>query len=273
MSAMLTPLRSHTVYDHHAASIDRVTAHFQRQPEVEALLLGGSIAHGFAVAASDVDIMILISDARYEERLREGCLGFYSKELCTYPEGYVDGKYLGMGYLMRVAERGSEPARFAFKDAKVLFSRNGALDGLLEAIVRYPTEGKAERMRRFYAQFEAWNWYTHEALRLENPYLLGVSLGRLVLFGGRLILTHNELLYPYHKWFLRVLERANDRPPDLIESIEALYADTTPENVQRFYALIRDFRDWGASASGWPSQFMLDSELNWQNGATPIDDL
>jgi hypothetical protein len=25
--------------------------------------------------------------------------------------------------------------------------------------------------------------------------------------------------------------------------------------------------------NGWPAQFMLDSELNWQTDSTPVDDL
>jgi hypothetical protein len=250
-----------------------VIEYFQKETQVQALLLGGSIAHGFEVPASDIDVMILVSDQHYEERLRQGRLTFYNKELCTYAEGYVDGKYLCASYLAQVAEKGSEPARFAFQDARVLFSRGEAVGQLLQLIVRYPVEGKAERLQRFYAQLEAWNWYTKEALRLENRYLLGVSVSKLVLFGGRLILAHNELLYPYHKWFLRVLEMAKDKPPALLASIESLYQDTSAENVRQFYELVKGFRDWGILETAWPAQFMLDSELNWQAGATPIDDL
>jgi predicted nucleotidyltransferase len=261
------------VYQHHEESIGNAIEYFRKDPEVEGLLLGGSIAHGFAVPASDIDVMILVSDERYAERLDQGRLCSYNKELCTYADGYVDGKYLGVGRLQQVAERGSEPARFAFQDARVLFSRGRAFDRELQAIVRYPVEGKAERMRRFNAQLEAWYWYTTEALRLGNRYLLGLAVSKLVLFGGRLILTHNELLYPYHKWFLQVLEGAREKPPDLLGSIESLYQDTSAENVRHFYESVKEFRDWGMLATGWPVQFMLDSELNWQNGATPIDDV
>ena len=81
------------------------------------------------------------------------------------------------------------------------------------------------------------------------------------------------MLYPYHKWFLRVLEGAREKPPDLLGSIESLYQDTSAENVRHFYESVKEFRDWGMLATGWPVQFMLDSELNWQNGATPIDDV
>jgi hypothetical protein len=112
-----------------------------------------------------------------------------------------------------------------------------------------------------------------EALKHENLYLLGTSINKMVLFGGRLILAHNELLYPYHKWFLRVLADAKEKPFELLACIENLYQTPSAENAEFFYELIKNFRDWPILEKGWPAQFMLDSELNWQTGATPVDDL
>jgi len=261
------------VYRHHEESIQNAIEYFQKETDVEALLLGGSWAHGFATPVSDIDVMVIVSDRNYAERLSQGRIQFSNRELCTYADGYVDSKYLGESYLQQVAEKGSEPARFAFQDARVLISRTEGLDERLRMITRYPVEGKAERARRFYAQFEAWNWYVNEALKLPDRYLLGLSVSKLVLFGGRLILTHNEVLYPYHKWFLRALAGTKEKPPALLESIETLYQETSAENVRRFYELVKGYRDWGVPETGWPAQFMLDSELNWLTGAAPVDDL
>jgi nucleotidyltransferase-like protein len=261
------------MHAHHEESIANVDAHFRRQPEVEALLLGGSIAHGFASPASDVDVMIVVSDAHHADRHRRGDLNFFSREPCTYPDGYVDGKYISPAFLRRVAESGSEPARFAFQDARVLFSRIDSLDQMLHEITRYPAEGRIDRMRRFRAQLDAWNWYTGEALRLNNRYLLSVSLGRLVLFAGRLILAHNKVLYPYHKWFLEVLSRVEDKPTDLLDRIHMLYDDPSTGSATALYECVKDFQDWPEPATTWSAQFMLDSELTWLTGSTPVDDL
>jgi predicted nucleotidyltransferase len=262
-----------TVYPHHAETIQRAVERFRNDPEVLALLLGGSVAHGFARQDSDIDVMVIVSDERFAERSRAGQLLSVFDEIATYPKGYVDAKYLGAGVLPLVAEKGSEPARFAFKDALVLFSRLDGIDETLKLIARFPVEGKAERMRRFMAQLEAWNWYAAEALKHGNPYLLSVSVDKVVLFGGRLILADNELLYPYHKWFLRVLADAPDQPPDLTNSIRTLLDDHSAENIQRFYELVKGFRDWGASDIEWPAQFVADSELNWVDRPAPVDDL
>ena len=94
-----------------------------------------------------------------------------------------------------------------------------------------------------------------------------------ILFSGRLILAHNELLYPYHKWFLRVLESAREKPDGLLESIQQLNAASTKDNIESLYEKIKSFRPWIQGEFSWPTQFMFDSELNWLDGKTPVDDL
>lgn len=42
---------------HHADTIENVRKHFQGYPSVDAVFLGGSIAHVYASAKSDVDIL------------------------------------------------------------------------------------------------------------------------------------------------------------------------------------------------------------------------
>ena len=71
------------MHPHHIESIQRVTEYFQRDPEVVALLLGGSIAHGFEVATSDIDILIFVSEADYQKRFAENRIHFFNTELTT----------------------------------------------------------------------------------------------------------------------------------------------------------------------------------------------
>jgi len=154
-----------------------------------------------------------------------------------------------------------------------LFSKMDGFEEDVRKAAQYPVADKAERIKRFYAQFEAWHWYCGEALRLKNQYLLGTSVSKFILFSGRLILTHNELLYPYHKWFLKVLEEAKDKPADLLPRIHDLNESPTTENVEGLYETIKEFHSWIEGDFSWPTQFMFDSELNWMDGKTPVDDL
>jgi hypothetical protein len=261
------------LHPHHEKAIALATQRLRAEPEVQALLLAGSIAHGFASEASDVDLAIVVSDADFDARLRDGRLQYWSAEGCEWAGGYVEGKYVGPAFLARVAERGSEPARYAFEDARILFSRIAGLEETLRAIVRYPAEGKAGRIRRFHAQFEAWHWYAHQALEREDRYLLGLSVAKTVLFGGRMFLAHNERLHPYHKWFLKVLEQVPERPADLLERIAAVYDEPSQANLLRLWATVKNFRAWEESEGSWAVQFMRDSELAWLDGEPPVDDL
>jgi len=261
------------MYPHHTQSIHNVADYFQRDPEVLALLLGGSIAHGFETPTSDIDLMVFVSDEDYKKRFAENRIHFFNQELTTYEGGYVDGKYSTQSFVQQIIEKGSEPARFAFAGSRVLFSKIEGFEEDVRKAAEYPVVNKAENIKRFYAQFEAWHWYCGEALRLDNQYLLNTSVSKFILFGGRLVLAHNELLYPYHKWFLKVLDGAKEKPIGLLESIHHLNASQTKENIEALYEMVKGFRTWTAGDFKWPTQFMLDSELNWLDGKTPVDDL
>jgi hypothetical protein len=261
------------MYPHHQRTIQRVTAFFQQHPDVLAVLLGGSLAHGFARESSDVDIMILVSAGDYQRRVAEGALQFFDRELCDYPDGYVDGKYISVAFLDQVEARGSEPARFAFQDSQILFTRVDGLAAQVQRITSYPVADKVARICRFNAQFQAWYWYMGEADKLQNPYLAGIASHKMILFGSRMLLAHNELLYPYHKWLLAVLARAPKQPAGLLEALDRFSRQPTLAHATQFFRLIADFRSWEQDGIPWPHHFMLDSELTWMQGAAPIDDL
>jgi predicted nucleotidyltransferase len=261
------------MFPHHQATIQRTIDYFQAQPNVRALLLAGSIAHGFAEEASDVDVLMIVSEEEYQQRVAAGEMTFFNPELSTYPGGYVDGKFLSQSFLDQVEECGSEPARFAFADAQVLFSQIDGLDAQIRRIAQYPRAEKIDRISRFRAQLEAWHWFASEADKKRNDYLMSLAINKLLLFGGRMILAHNELLYPYHKWFFAVLERAEHKPARLIETMRELSRQPSYAGATEFYTLINEFRAWETDGVRWPNHFMHDNELTWLHGSAQIDDL
>ena len=119
------------LFDHHRATIERATARLQARDDVLGVLVGGSIAHGFATATSDVDLLIVVSDAEWERRLAAGDTTELDRESATYDGGYVDCKYTSVAFIRDVAARGSETTRFAFDGVTVAWSR---VDGLDEAV-------------------------------------------------------------------------------------------------------------------------------------------
>ncbi len=260
---------------HHAESIKNLVGEFEKDPEVSALILGGSIAHGFARPDSDIDVSILVSGAEYTRRKQAGRMHYNNRTLCTYDKGYIDGKYVDLEFLELVAARGSDPARYAFQGNRILFSRIDGLERRLAEIVRYPVEEKRGRTDRFAAQLLAWRWYYSEALRQQNQYLVGLSVQKIVLFSCRLVLTVNEMLYPYHKWLLRVVQTAPRQPPGLAAAIAHVLTGPPWADMDGYCREILAFAgvDFAQADAVWPSRFMKDSELKWVTEEPPVDDL
>lgn len=259
---------------HHAASIRNLVAEFERDPAVLALLLGGSLAHGFARPDSDIDVAIVLTPAEFQRRRQGGKLHYYNRTLCTY-SGYIDGKFMDLDFLRLVADHGSDPARFAFKDSRILLSRIDGLERLLADIVRYPAAQTPERTARFSAQLLAWRWYYSEAVRQQNPYLRGLAVQKITLFSCRLVLAQNEMLYPYHKWLLRVAGTAPRRPAGFPDNLTQLLDAHSWDKIDAYCRDILAFADvdYAEADALWPTRFMQDTELKWMSGEPPVDDL
>jgi predicted nucleotidyltransferase len=253
-------------------AIKSATEKLKVQDEVLGVIVGGSVALGYAIEDSDIDIMIVYSDEEYEKRMNAGDIAYFETDSTHYEGGYIDGKAICAGLIKKVAEYGSEPAKYAYKNALVTFDRAGGLDELVSAASRYPTQRKKENIEKFYAQFQTWRWYFYEALKRGNRYLVDVSVMNYVLFAGRLILAYNETLYPYHKWFLRELESVKFKPVGLLPCINATIEQKKAEYVEKLYNLISDFTQW-PSEKPRSLRFMLDSELEWLTGKIPVSEL
>jgi len=258
---------------HHQEAIDKFVALYKDAPAIQAILLGGSLAHGFAAPDADIDVCLLVDSEEFQKRKAANKLAFSLWDICTYEHGYVDCKVVDLAFLTRIAQRGSDPARYAFKDNRILFSRVDHLETLLSDITRYPTEQQAARRNRFVAQLLAWTWYYSEGLKKQNKYVVFLALQKIVLFASRIVLNENELLYPYHKWLLRVVETADKKPEGFLDKVDALFDGHTLEKVNSFCQEILAFIGFTERTIDWPNYFMQDSEQNWIEHEPPIDDL
>lgn len=262
------------IYSHQQQVIDYIHQKFHPDPHVIAVLLSGSIAHGFNTDKSDVDINIVVSKEEYEQKLANNEHTYWESAEIFYPGGYIDGKYICLDYLKQVAERGNEPTKFALHDSLILFDKAGQVVDLLGRIGVYPEEKIQENTLRFLAQLYAWKWYCDEAINSGNLYLLDTALPKLILFGGRLILLENQVFFPYHKWFTRVLCTVPNKPQGLMECIEQTLLHKSADNINKLFHLFVDFKDWTAGASfSWAALFVRDVETRWMNDAEFIENI
>jgi hypothetical protein len=258
--------------EHHRQSIQRLADHFASQEGYLAVIIGGSVAKGVESEYADIDAILVARDSLYEDLERENRLGYFSTAFCDYPGGYIDGKIVNLDYLREAAERGNEPTRAAFSGAFAAYSASPEVDALLARIPVYQKSEQAGKMRSFYGQFEAAFWYLGEAVKRGDRYLLLHAASDLVLFGGRLILAHNEILYPYHKLFLGELERAPEKPENLMRLISNLVEEPGAETAYAYREAIRTFRQWADPPEPWNLRFIEDTELAWLAGRPYIGD-
>ncbi len=260
------------IRDHHQRAIERLADAYRDDARFRGLIIGGSIAKGFARDDSDVDFMIIATDAEYERRLAARDLFINRRDLCDYENGFVDGKIINLAFLEDVADIGNEPSRAAFLGAFAAYSHIPDLDALLERIPVYPEAGHEFRIKAFYSMAFIQHWLLHEAERHGNRYTLTRAASQLALFCGRLILAYNRTLFPYHKWLPKTLEAVADKPAGLMPCFEALLNDPCGDRAQALFQRVREFRDWGVSDLEAYTWFMTDVEWSWLSGTTPLED-
>jgi predicted nucleotidyltransferase len=258
---------------HHSKAIADFLALYSNKDEFVSILLVGSLAHGYAKPNSDIDIILVATEEAYQLRQKDKKLAFSLWDICTYPGGYIDCKVVSLAALKQIAEKGSDPARYAFKDAKILSCRTNSLEPLLRQVTRYPVEQKAHREHRFVCQVLAWKWYLSQAEEKEDPYLLHLSTQKLALFASRVVLNQNEALYPYHKWLLEETKKVPKKPKDFNELLESLLLTPSFETAQKLTDGLLSFVGLKERDVDWPNQFMVDSEMNWLYHEAPVDDL
>jgi predicted nucleotidyltransferase len=260
------------IRDHHQRAIDRLADAYRDDQEFLGLIVGGSIAKGFARDDSDVDFLIIATDEVFKQRMAARDLFINRRDLCDYEGGFVDGKIINLAYLEELADRGNEPSRAAFEGAFVAFSHLSDLEVLIRRIPVYPDAGHDERIKAFYSMAFIQHWLMHEAERHGNRYTMTRAASQLALFAGRLILAHNRRLFPYHKWLPRTLESVPDKPGDLLACFDDLLEKPCGANATALFELVRDFQDWGVSDLDAYTWFMTDVEWSWMTDKTPIED-
>jgi len=261
------------VRDHHNQTISKLVHELEKDSRFLALIIGGSIAKGREQEHSDVDVIVVVTEEDFKRRQETKDFHYFRTDLSDYPGGYIDGTVVDLNLLYDMSERGNEPCRAALTGAIIAFSKIPNLESLIESIRKYPLSEQTERIQSFYAHLEAVRWFIPEAEKRKDKYLLAWATNELVLYGGRMILAHNKILYPYHKWFMWELRNAIEKPENLLELIDKLLEKPSSEHSEQFCKAILDFRDWEKPPEGWVSRFREQSEWHWRTGTASIKDL
>ncbi len=258
------------MFPHHQQALDYLKDQQQADAQVLGVIVIGSIARGEAWEDSDVDFLVVVDQEAFKERSAVGQLGFHEVLHADQYKVELNGGLINMDYLHEMDRRGPEPARFSFKNARVLFDREADLNDLIPRLAVYPENERTEKMISFSSQLPVHFSYMELADYSQNAYLLAQTAVEIVLFDGRLILAHNRMLYPNRKLFMREFEHAPEKPGGIIPLAENLLRRPGIPTAHAFYDSILTFRAWPQPPEGVMSRFVRDRDNFWLNGMAPL---
>lgn len=251
------------MFDVHRRTIERLTERYRSDPHVLALYVIGSVARGEAHELSDVDAGIVVTDDEYAHRQATGEILLDAGDPSGEPGSEASVAVADIGYLRAAADHAPEPTRFAFQQALVVFTRQPEIDRLIAAIPTYPEHERTEKLASFAAQLPVHLSYLVLADYSENPYLLVDTAHELALFGIRLILAHNRLLYPGRKQLLRQLERAPEKPERFDWLLRRMLRQPSIPTAAAFCDAVLSFRAWPQPPEGPTARYLRDRDLAW----------
>ena len=252
--------------EHHQKAIEKAKARLlSEHPDLLAIIVGGSIAKRIEREDSDVDLMVVISDEEYRLRLSENTLCFlWGGDFCSYEGGYVEGHFLGRSFIEEASKRGSEPTRHSFTGAYPIYCVDSKIIEWIPLIPVYPEDRRPERIASFLAQMQLNRWYFwSEGKRRGDRYLQMRAASDIVLFGCRLILAHNRILFACQKRLIEQTLSAPQKPEGLEEKINLLLTTMTEDAKEDFCKKIESFTHWGETEC--ISRFQIDAEMSWFN--------
>jgi len=253
---------------HHEESIRKCIEYFSTNSAVLAVVLGGSVAKGLERPDSDIDAEVIVTDEYYDELRRENRTAESIFGECTYEGGYFDVKYFTKSFLRAAAERGSEPARNQWVKARCLYSRDAEIAELIPRIGVFQESERAEKSDSFYSAL----WLTYHyfwQVSKDDIYLRLHSAVDIVLFGYRLLLEDNRVLFPCHK-SLHIAVAAlpgQNKPAGIEAKSDRLLKEMSDEAAADFVDSILSFIEYRSSENlnEVISRYTDDFELWWYN--------
>ena len=141
---------------------------------------------------------------------------------------------------------------------------------MLTRIATYPEHERLAKIVSFRCQLPFHFSFMELAEYSQNAYLLSQTAVALVLFGGRLILAHNRMLYPGRKWFMREFEHAPLRPESAVDLATRLLREPSIDHARSFYDEIENSSNWPQPAQGCWQRIHADNVWNWRDGGVSL---
>ncbi len=252
------------MYEHHKQSINNLINYFKDDDGVMAIVLGGSIAKECARPDSDIDAIVVVTEEKYNLLANNNKLSECIWGHCTYKKGYFDIKYCTLKYLKSLMEHGSEPSRNAFVSSKCIFSNNCNINELIKNIPVFQIQEKKDKLLSFFSALSLNSNYFWKASS-NDIYLRMRTAADIVLFGFRLLLQENEVLFPCHKALMHTVTNMESKPDDIVNKANRFLTSLRDESKDDFVSSILNHIEYKPPKdyAEVMTRYIDDNELWW----------
>jgi predicted nucleotidyltransferase len=255
---------------HHDDTLAAFVAQESARADAVAVVVSGSVARGNPRPDSDVDVYLVGTEERFRKAWDTGLVSYVDSDVATYEGGYVDIKLATVDYLRRAVDAADDPTRASFLTARVAWSRDPSVAGLVAAIPRLPDDVWTERGRSFIAQLRLYvRYFLQQGEAHGNTYLRSWAAVHAVGAGGRALLALNRTLFQGPKYLEKTVPGLPRVPAGYAELAAALLREPTPANGQAYADAVEALHDWGVPRDATLSRFVRDNELAWLTGRVP----
>ncbi|TWD84688.1 nucleotidyltransferase-like protein [Kribbella amoyensis] len=246
------------------------------RPEWLAVVLDGSVARGTERPDSDVDVTVVVPDEVFAQARAEDRVSYVEREVATYEGGYVDVKVVTLALLAAGTERGDEPMRAAFTNARIAWTRDDVIRADLEPLLKAVVElGEEEWDRRMAAAIAVVRlqagYFAKQAFASGEEYLLRHAVLHAVSAAGRALLAYNRVLFQGHKYLFPTLAGLDELPDGFVDQARTVLADPTPERLEDLVQSVEAFHEWPLTQEATLSRYVSDNELAWLDRTLPTE--
>lgn len=248
-------------------ALERFVQSAAEDPEVAGIVLTGSVARGTERPDSDVDVYLVVSEARWTDALAADRIMYVDRVDVDYPHGYLDVKLVTAAILAEGARTGDDPFRASLEGARVVHDRGGVAE-LVAAVGRIPDDRWTGRVRSFASQVRLHADYFLSGAERDGDALLARSASTHALLAAhRALLAQAHRLYRGPKYLGADVASLPARPADWDDIVAELLARPTASAGRRLIDALDAHLDIPLDDAGALSTFVIDNEFAWWHRA------
>lgn len=252
-------------------AIHQLIEYVSKDESVLALILCGSIARGTETDRSDVDVIVVVTDERFNKE--RTCKNYFwgtdfdSKEFKVE----IDGKIITKDFLRKVWKYGNESIKSTLYHSKVIYSQDSDIERLLLNKPKVMISEKDENIRKFYSLMKSCRFSAGDDLG--NTFYVNKCIYDTVFYACRLVLAHNDILYPCVKNIHKELDNCNDIPTDFIPLMNEVMHSYSFDKMVEFYNCVNDYFKKYHFDNRLRRGYVLENELFWFFNTVPYAEI